>query len=318
MAGSDDLADRLGSELKRSFLYLKQFWEQDVSQVLLCGDMPEIRSLTAPLIERLNIEVETLDSLDGIDTAELPEPSEQFSDQVASLRLAAAIAAEPPPVNLLPVEITAERASRTGRFVFAAGAAAAVAVGAFFYAQEGARQDNALRAAVSLQQQTTALQPRLHGASLVTSNGPGAQIARILEDAAQSTAREDTVRRIHIAADPAGWRVSILRARPSGAETSVGLFGAEMSATKINRALLRTIPALSVVAPLVIFGFIYVLAISPARQAAARRRVEAEAARAALVRTRAQLRNVPVPIACAAHLRRADRQRLGRRGQNRR
>jgi hypothetical protein len=66
-----------------------------------------------------------------------------------------------------------------------------------------------------------------------------------------------------------------------------------VSATTINRALLRTIPALSVVAPLVIFGFIYVLAISPARQAAAAARVEAEAARAALARTRAELRNAP-------------------------
>ena len=63
------LADRLSTELRRSFLYLKQYWEEDVSQVLLCGDMPEIRSLTAPLIERLNIEVETLDTLEGIDAA---------------------------------------------------------------------------------------------------------------------------------------------------------------------------------------------------------------------------------------------------------
>jgi hypothetical protein len=220
VVGRDDLAARLGSELKRSFLYLKQFWEEDVSQVLLCGDMPEIRSLTAPLIERLNLEVETLDSLDGIDTAGLPEPAALFTEQVASLRLAAAIAAEPPPVNLLPVEITAERVSRTGRYVFAAGAAAAVAVGAFFYAQEGARQDNAHRAAIALQQQTTALQPRLRSASLVTSSGPGAQISRILDNVTQSTAREDAVRRVHIAAEPAGWRVSVLKAGPSGAETT--------------------------------------------------------------------------------------------------
>jgi hypothetical protein len=64
-----------------------------------------------------------------------------------------------------------------------------------------------------------------------------------------------------------------------------------MSATTTNRALLRTIPALAVVAPLVIFGFIYVLAIAPARQAAVAARVEAEAARAALARTRAELGN---------------------------
>ena len=78
------LADRLSAELRRSFLYLKQYWEQDVAQVLLCGDMPEIRSLTAPLIERLNIEVETLDTLDGIDTETLPEG---FAERAPMLRL---------------------------------------------------------------------------------------------------------------------------------------------------------------------------------------------------------------------------------------
>jgi hypothetical protein len=220
VGGREDLADRLGSELKRSFLYLKQFWEENVSQVLLCGDMPEIRSLTAPLIERLNIEVETLDSLDGIDTAELPEPADQFTEQVASLRLAAAIAAEPPPVNLLPMDITSARASRTGRYVFAAGAAAAVALGAFFYAQAGVRQDNAHRAATAVRQQAGLLQPRVQPASVVASNGPGSQIARILENARATTTREDVVRHVRVSAASAGWRVSVSRARPSGAETT--------------------------------------------------------------------------------------------------
>src|SRR5206468_3079315 len=154
----------------------------------------------------------------GIDSAALPEPATRFTQEVASLRLAAAIAAEPPPVNLLPMEITAERASRTGRYVFAAGAAAAVALGAFFYAQQGARQENAHRAAVALQQQASALQPRLPSASLATSNGPGAQISRIFENVTQSTTREESARRVHIAAEPAGWRVSVWKARPSGAD----------------------------------------------------------------------------------------------------
>ena len=105
------LADRLSTELRRSFLYLKQYWEQDVSQVLLCGDMPEIRSLTAPLIERLNIEVETLDTLEGIDV----RPSRGFAERASTLRLASSIAVEPPPVNLLPVEVTASRTNRSGR-----------------------------------------------------------------------------------------------------------------------------------------------------------------------------------------------------------
>ena len=118
------LAGRLATELRRSFLDLKQYWEPEVSQVLLCGDMPEVRSLTAPLIERLNIEVETLDTLEGIDAASLPEG---FAERASTFRLASSIAVEPPPVNLLPVEVTASRTSRSGRRIVAAGTAAAVA-----------------------------------------------------------------------------------------------------------------------------------------------------------------------------------------------
>jgi hypothetical protein len=122
----------LSTELRWSFLYLKQYWEQDVSQVLLCGDMPEVRSLTAPLIERLNIEVETLDTLEGFDTASLPEG---FAERASTLRLASSIAVAPPPVNLLPAGVTASRTSRSALRVVAVGTAAAVALGAFLYAR---------------------------------------------------------------------------------------------------------------------------------------------------------------------------------------
>jgi Tfp pilus assembly PilM family ATPase len=124
------LAKRLSTELRWSFLYLKQYWEQDVSQVLLCGDMPEVRSLTAPLIERLNIEVETLDTLEGIDAANLPEG---FAERASTLRLASSVAVEPPPVNLLPSEVTASRTSRSALRLVAVGIAVAVALGAFLY-----------------------------------------------------------------------------------------------------------------------------------------------------------------------------------------
>lgn len=95
----ETIARRLALELRRSFLFVKQFWEPDISQVVLCGDMPEIRSLTAPLIEQLNVDVETLDTLDGIDSTAIPEG---FPDRVSSFRLASAIAVELPPANLLP------------------------------------------------------------------------------------------------------------------------------------------------------------------------------------------------------------------------
>jgi hypothetical protein len=37
-----------------------------VNAVITCGDLPDLRSLTMPLIEELDIEVETLDTLDGL------------------------------------------------------------------------------------------------------------------------------------------------------------------------------------------------------------------------------------------------------------
>jgi hypothetical protein len=133
----DVLADRLAVELRRSFLYVKQYWEPDVTQLLLCGDMQEIRSLTAPLIDRLGIEVETLDTLDGIDPMKLPEPADRFSDQVAAFRLASAIAVEPLPVNLLASNEPTGYMNRTNRRLVAVGSAAAVAFAAFVYTRTG-------------------------------------------------------------------------------------------------------------------------------------------------------------------------------------
>jgi hypothetical protein len=133
----DELADRLSVELRRSFLYVKQYWEPDVTQLLLCGDMPEIRSLTAPLIDRLGIEVETLDTLEGIDPMKLPEPADRFSDQVAAFRLASAIAVEPLPVSLLASNEPTGYVNLTNRRLIAVGSAAAVAFAAFVYTRSG-------------------------------------------------------------------------------------------------------------------------------------------------------------------------------------
>ena len=136
------LADRLATELRRSSLYLKQYWDRDVSQLVLCGDMPEIRSLTAPLIERLNIEVEMLDTLEGIDARTLPDG---FGNSAATFRLASSIAVEPPPVNLLPVEVTAIRTTKLARRIVAGGTAAAIAYGAFLYGRASAERIDAER-----------------------------------------------------------------------------------------------------------------------------------------------------------------------------
>jgi Tfp pilus assembly PilM family ATPase len=241
------LAHRLSAELRRSFLYLKQYWEQDVAQVLLCGDMPEIRSLTAPLIERLNIEVETLDTLDGIEAETLPEG---FAERAPMLRLASSIAAGPPPVNLLPVEVTAIRTKKTGQHIVAAGTAAAVAIGAFLYAQATVvrlaadRQiDVTRREMSSLPAQVVAASTTGAGAeseiartaALRALDAQGPAMARVLEALANAAPQGVTVRSLRAMPDGGHWNVSI-DAFAAGADKAL----ARQAAESFLRALARS------------------------------------------------------------------------------
>ena len=216
----DVLAGRLAAELRRSFLYLKQYWDQDVSHVLLGGDMPEIRSLTAPLIERLNIEVETLDTLEGIDTATLPEG---FADRASTLRLASSIAVQPPPVNLLPIEVTAIRTNLRGRRIVAGGAAAAIMLGAVLYgATSATRRDiekrlNDARLEMSASPVHTVAAPSANSvlqddgaqrAALQAWGTQGPAMARVLEILANAARPGITLRSLRAISDDGHWNVT--------------------------------------------------------------------------------------------------------------
>lgn len=200
------LATRLSTELRRSFLYLKQYWEPEVSQVLLCGDMPDVRCLTAPLIERLNVEVETLDTLEGIDASTLPDG---FAELASTLRLASSIAVEPPPVNLLPVEVPAGRTYRSPRRIVAAGTAAAVAVGAFLYGRANVSRvaaeqelDAVRREIVLLPRGTAGTAPRL-------SDAQGPAMARVLEAVGKATPAGVTLRSLRVGRGEGDWHLNV-------------------------------------------------------------------------------------------------------------
>lgn len=214
------LADRLAAELRRSFLYLKQYWKQEVSQLLLCGDMPEIRSLTAPLIERLNIEVETLDTLEGIDGA-LPDG---FADRAATFRLASAIAVEPPPVNLLPIDVTANRTSKTAQRIIAIGTAAAVAFGAFLYARANMARIDAAQQLEALHLETSSLRSQRATTMAASarpeleSTGPAARLALERQGPAMARVLEAVAN-----AAPAGVTLTSLRAMPDGSHWTVSV-----------------------------------------------------------------------------------------------
>ena len=95
----DDIAVRLGDELA-DFLAAYED-EGRVSQMCICGGLPELRSTTLPLMQRFDIEVEILDSLAGIDARYLPEPGEEFRERASELRLAWVAAADWTTINLL-------------------------------------------------------------------------------------------------------------------------------------------------------------------------------------------------------------------------
>jgi hypothetical protein len=95
----EDIAARLGDDLADLFAAYEDAGR--VGQLCICGGLPELRSTTLPLMERFDIEVETLDSLFRIDARSLPESADEFRERVPELRLAWAAAADWTTLNLL-------------------------------------------------------------------------------------------------------------------------------------------------------------------------------------------------------------------------
>ena len=119
----DDIAARLASELEQ---YLDAVGAPAAAQVCICGGVPDLRTMAVALTERLDVEVEPLDSMFGIDESRLPDPADDFRDRVAELRIAWAAAADwPPYLNLL----RARRRERSRRVLAAVAIAAGVTAG---------------------------------------------------------------------------------------------------------------------------------------------------------------------------------------------
>ncbi len=85
------LISHLAPEVRRGMAAVRASHGIPVDAAVTCGDLPELRSLTMPLIEELDLEVETLDSLDGLSPvgrARLERPAES----APAIRLACAMA----------------------------------------------------------------------------------------------------------------------------------------------------------------------------------------------------------------------------------
>jgi len=95
----DEVSERVGAAIEE-FLGDCGARPSAVAQVCVCGGLPELRSMTLALTARLDVEVEPLDSLFGIDADHLP--AGDFRDHAAEMRLAWAVAADwGAPINFL-------------------------------------------------------------------------------------------------------------------------------------------------------------------------------------------------------------------------
>ncbi len=97
----DEVARRLGEAIEEFFGDCG-VRSTAISQICVCGGLPELRSMTVALMERFDVEVEPLDSLFGIDAGHLPEPADDFQERIVDMRLAWAVAADwNAPINFL-------------------------------------------------------------------------------------------------------------------------------------------------------------------------------------------------------------------------
>lgn len=130
-SGRRDLAARLADELADFLMMVGARHEHDaVTQVSVCGGLAELRTMTLSLTERLDVEVEALDSLFGIDVEHLPEPADEFRERAAELRLAWSAAADwRGPINLLRYRRRRDRRVALAKAAVVAGIAVGLGTG---------------------------------------------------------------------------------------------------------------------------------------------------------------------------------------------
>jgi len=85
------LVAHLAPELAHGFKTVRETHGATVDLIVTCGNLPELRSMTLPLIEELDVEVETLDSTDGLLIARRIGAGD-FTEAAPALRLATAAA----------------------------------------------------------------------------------------------------------------------------------------------------------------------------------------------------------------------------------
>jgi hypothetical protein len=216
---------RIVSELRRSLVYVRQNQKAEVTRVLVCGDLFDLRSLTGPLVSELGLDVETLDVGDDLDLSKLAEPSDGFRSRLGSWRTALALAAETPPHPGLSSRTAEPAGVRSAVLQRVAGAAVAgaliVAAGcgvlSYFSAGVTAREER-LRRTIGV------LEPELQrreeerrrvavagarDAALTAFASQGPRLARVLEAFSQAAPPDVALSSIHVEPGIASWRLVV-------------------------------------------------------------------------------------------------------------
>src|SRR5262249_50177316 len=126
------LVAHLAPEIRRAMAVAQEKGTQ-IDSIVTLGNLPELRSLTMPLIEELEIEVETLDSLEGLIVN--PEAVERLSEVAPALRIACAGALARPTRK----QDESKRPAGVSRSLLRYGAAAAAILGVSAFGWEWRR-----------------------------------------------------------------------------------------------------------------------------------------------------------------------------------
>jgi hypothetical protein len=124
-----EIATRLAGDLVE-FASTARLDPAGLAQISVCGALPELRSMAAQLVERLDVEVEPHDTLFGIDPTGGAAGTDLFSERIAELRLAWAAAADSrPALDLLRARRSREVRRSLSRAAVVAGVAVGLGVG---------------------------------------------------------------------------------------------------------------------------------------------------------------------------------------------
>lgn len=224
-AAPEAVGARLASELRRSVLFFKQTFRASVDYIGLCGDMPNLRALTAPLGEALSVPVQVGDSMAGIDAVAVPEPADQFRASLAALRLTIAVGSESAaPVNLLPASVRAGRESRAHAIRLSATVAASLGIvmaGYLFVGRHSSRYETE-KARIEQQLETLAPEARRREelreayalaasqrSALAAFDSQGPRLTRLLEALSAATPGEIVLSSIRAEADGLAWKTTV-------------------------------------------------------------------------------------------------------------